>query len=781
MKVHENSQYNTYFGRLPTGNEVYAMKSISELFEFNEGDCVNSLINALPFGIVILDEHNIIKEINKKFIDYFHSDNNIIGQTFSLQDFSCEQLEESKDSHILLAVKNKNEIVSMQRKPIFNKNQQLIGNVLLFQGFSDQQSERDMFQQIANLDYLTKLSNRRGLYQYYDTLDKDQSMHFLFLDIDNFKIVNDVYGHSSGDELLVMVSSQISKCLPDTFISRIGGDEFVMILSGNLSEEEVTNRARKILTAVSSAEYRKDILSTISISIGIILDQKLDCKLDDILYKCDSAMYRAKKNGKNQFIIFNSMEQEVQERKTIEEEMHQALANGEFVIYLQPKMNMLTSRLYGAEALVRWQHPKHGLRFPDKFISIFENTGFIVNLDMYVFEEVCKLKSKWKNEVFKDMIISVNMSRLHFYREDFVNRLISIINRYEVKASELEIEITESIFLKNGKDILDTVSKLKKAGFFISVDDFGSGYSSLNMLKDIPADILKIDREFLQLSEDDEKSKTVVKNVITMGKDLKLQLIAEGVETLDQVLFLTSCGCELAQGYYYSKPIPIEDFQKFASKHMTLNEKTIRFSFKNNLWDDNTEFEGSYIGDNLQYCEGVSPGYSAIYLPGGNAYRNVIKLPNSVICSESYTISMWAKSETSYAWASLFFTEFDNGFSSLVPVAWEGTSVYRIKDGRDVNGWYDTSCCSLMKNEWIYLTVTYDAKSEIARYYSNGRQAGYREQIPPLRVARQVLLGGDIYQKSYKGYICDFTICDRAKSAQEIWNMYLNYIEYPSF
>lgn len=748
------------------------MNNIAKSYENNQLDFINNIIDVLPFGIVILDKENKILNVNCKFIDYFHPDKTLIGTAFDLQDFACEQIESHDDSHILLAVKDKNEIVSLQKEPLFDKEKNEVGSILLFQGFLDQLLERDKFQQLANLDYLTKLSNRRGLYQYYETLDPGRTMHFLFLDIDNFKIVNDVYGHSSGDELLVMVSSKISKCAPNTFISRIGGDEFVMVFPGNLTEQEVIRIAKDILREVSSAEYRKEILATISISIGMILDQKLDCKLDDILYKCDSAMYRAKKNGKNQFIIFNSMEKEVQERKTIEEEMHQALNNGEFVIFLQPKMNMLSSRLYGAEALVRWQHPKDGLRFPDKFISIFENTGFIVDVDLYVFEEVCKLKQRWRNEPFKNLIISVNMSRLHFYREDFVKKLLAITDKYCVKPNEIEIEITESIFLKSSKEILDIVSQLKKAGFFISVDDFGSGYSSLNMLKDIPADILKIDREFLQLSEDDEKSKKVIKNVITMGKDLKLDLIAEGVETMDQVLFLTSCGCELAQGYYYSKPIPVEDYEKFAREHLTLNERVVQFSFRDNLWDDNGEFEGEYIGEKLQFCDGAIADSRAVYFPGGSAGKNIIKLPNKVLCSESYTISMWVKSETTRSWSSIFFTEFDNGFASLVPLAWDGASVYRIRDGRFVSGWYDTSCCSLMLDQWIFLTITYDARSEIARYYAHGSQAGYLEHVPPMRVASQIMLGGDLFQPSFKGYICNFTIYDSAKSAQDIMKIY---------
>ena len=752
-------------------NEKLLLKSETEIF--------NDLINTLPFGIVIMDQSNVVINVNHKFMEYFQLEEDLLGKPFRLQDLECEILEELiKDRAILVSIRSK--IYSMNKIPLTQNNLFPDGYALVFQLYDKHNVVLDKFQQIANVDYLTKLANRGGLYQYFDSLDKSQTMHFLFLDIDNFKIVNDVYGHTSGDELLVMVATKITNCIPGTFVSRIGGDEFVIILSGTLREEEVTNIARNILAEVSNSEYPNDILYMISISIGIVLNQKLDCNLDDILYKCDSAMYRAKKNGKNQFIIFNTMEDEVMEQKRIEEEMHHALANGEFVVYLQPKMNMLTSKLYGAEALVRWEHPTEGLWLPGKFIPIFENNGFIVELDMFVFEEVCKLKKLWKNEVFGHTVISVNMSRLHFYRENFVERLLSITNKYEVNTNEIEIEITEGIFLNNNKENLTVVKKLKDAGFFVSVDDFGSGYSSLNLLKDIPADILKIDREFLQLSEDDVRSKTVIKNVIAMGKDLKLELIAEGVETLDQVLFLTSCGCELGQGFYYSKPLPVDQFVEYAKKYTPLNKKCIKFSFHNNLWDDNQEFKGVYNGDHLTFCEGVIAGTSAIYLPGGGVHQNVVKLPTSVLCSDSYTISMWVKACKSNYWTSLFFLEYEYGFASLVPCSWEGTSTYRVKD-RDINGWYDTTCCSLMLNEWIHLAITYDAKSEIVRYYGNGKQIGYLEHVPTLRVLKQIFLGGDVFQNSFQGYVCDLMISDTAKSEKEIWSIFEQYISHPSY
>lgn len=765
---------------------MYIMINTTETHGAFDQRFVENVIDEIPFEIIILDSHNKVLTWNNKFAKTFNT-NNILGHEFQLDDYFYENYDNMditknvEDNPLIYTKKDNNELFTIKWKTIFDNANKVSGSIVILYSLRECHLEKDKIQSNENLDYLTNLPNRRGLYEYYDTLNPKEDMHFLFLDIDNFKIVNDVYGHSTGDELLIMVSAKIVENAVGTYISRIGGDEFVLVLPGIMTEKEVTNLARRILKEVSNSKYRQDILSTISISIGIILDQKPDCKLDEVLYKCDSAMYRAKQNGKNQFIIFNTMEEEVEERKTIEEEMHYALVHGEFVIYLQPKMNMLTSKLTGAEALVRWLHPKDGLRFPDKFIAIFENTGFIVELDLYVFEEVCKLKKKWQSEIFDNMVISVNMSRLHFYREDFVDKLLSITKKYDVRPSQLEIEITENIFLKNGKEILYTVNKLKQAGFLISVDDFGSGYSSLNMLKDIPADILKIDRGFLQISEDNEKSKTVIKNVITMGKDLKLQLIAEGVETMDQILFLTSCGCELAQGYYYSKPLPIEGFEVYAREHMALNEREVRFSFRGNLRDDCEEYEGIYNGSNLNYTLGVIDGSSAIYLPGGDVYKNVIKLPKCVIYSESYSISLWVKAEKEYPWTSLIYAEFDNGFASLVPVAWEGASVYRIKDSRDVCGWHDTSCCSLILNEWIHITITYDSKSEVARYYSNGRQAGFLEHIPPLRITKQIILGGDIFQKSFQGYICDLCIYDRAISAQEIWSSYRSYVTHPSF
>ena len=210
---------------------------------------------------------------------------------------------------------------------------------------------------LAYTDYLTGLANRRGLYNYFSDLPNNSSMHFMFIDIDNFKRVNDVYGHSMGDVLLVQVSQLIRSKLSTGFISRVGGDEFVVIIDGSFKAEEVTAIAQSVIDGLNSIDFRKDILSLISLSVGIILEQNAGTDLDEILYKCDSAMYRAKSDGKNRYVVYRKIEKSIELAKRIESEMENALNNGEFHVYLQPKMNMITSKLVGAEALSRWLHP----------------------------------------------------------------------------------------------------------------------------------------------------------------------------------------------------------------------------------------------------------------------------------------------------------------------------------------------------------------------------------------------------------------------------------------
>jgi len=251
--------------------------------------------------------------------------------------------------------------------------------------------------------------------------------------------------------------------------------------------------------------------------------------------------------------------------------MNQALENGDFKVFLQPKYDFKTEKAVGAEALVRWQHPKKGMIKPDSFIPIFEKNGFVTKIDLFVFEEICKMQKAWAAEGREPMIISINQSRLHLRNPAYVATLKSIIERYDVNPGMIELELTESAFFCNMNIVFDVTRRLHKIGFRLSIDDFGSGYSSLNILKDIFIDVIKLDREFLKESSDATRGIKVIKSIIAMAIDLGIETVAEGVETREQVELLREMGCNLAQGFYYAKPMAIPQFVKLLEHEKVLD------------------------------------------------------------------------------------------------------------------------------------------------------------------------------------------------------------------
>lgn len=627
---------------------------------------------------------------------------------------------------------------------------------------------------LAESDYLTGLPNRRGLYDYYNSLLKDHRIHAMFIDIDNFKRVNDIYGHSMGDELLVRIAELIRNNA-DGFTSRIGGDEYVVLCDAFVSREEIKQRAENMLREMSEIPFRKDILSLISLSIGIVLDQSTDQRLDDILNKCDSAMYEAKYSGKNCYVFYTEHDHTVEISHNIESEMEDALEDHDFKIYLQPKVNMITNEIYGAEALTRWIHPHDGTRMPTIFIPLFEKNGFVAKLDMYNFEEVCRLKSTWKGKEYAHLPISVNMSRLHLYNKFFPDQLTEITDRYGVNPRELELEITENVFIKDKNELIEMVNRLEERGFQMSIDDFGSGYSALNMLKDIPVNTIKIDKEFLKTSSNNNRGKKVIRNVIAMCLDLKLDVVTEGVETKDQVKFLLACGCSIAQGFYYSKPLPVDEFVKFAMEHLINTQENYHFTFDGHLRSEDGGLEGTITGEGLEYQEGIFKGTKSLYFPGGGVTKNVVNIPESCISSDSYTISMWIKPRKNKVWAAALYVKFETGFCSIVPLAWEGYSDYRIRDSKEVDGWYDASGLQIHENVWMHCVITYNAKIEQAVYYMNGEPAKVLNDVPTNRYVKWIVIGGDVFQPSFNGNICELVIYNEAKNFDEVKKLHQSY------
>lgn len=635
---------------------------------------------------------------------------------------------------------------------------------------------------LAETDYLTGLANRRGLHKYYNNLNKNEKIHAMFIDIDNFKRVNDIYGHSMGDRLLVSISQLIKDVTPG-FTSRIGGDEFIIIFDGKKSEQELAGIARRLLDSIKELKFRKDVLSHISLSAGIVMNQKAKTSIDDVLHRGDVAMYQAKYDGKNCYVFYHEYDETEERNKNIELEMEEALKSGQFKVYLQPKINMVTSKLYGAEALSRWIHPVDGLRGPNMYIPVFEKNGFISKLDMYMFEQVCKLKSEWRacGEGYSDILISVNMSRLHLYDENFGATLVAIADKYKIPHNELEIEITESIFMKDTKELVYNIEMIKELGFLVSIDDFGSGFSALNILKDLAVDIIKIDREFLNDIGATSRGKMIIKNVIAMCLDLKVEVVTEGIETKEQVEFIKRCGCQIAQGFYYSRPIDIQEFEKFARKHMVPVLDRYIFHLNGDLQSEDGSLEGNIDGEGLEYREGLYKDSKSLYFPGGEIGKNIVNIPPEVIVNDNYTVGLWIKPETLHLWVCSLYIKFDIGFSAILPLGWEGVSDFRIRDSRGAIGWYDAIGPVLKENVWTYVMVIYNAKNETATLCINGEVVGILENVPTNRYVTRIILGGDLFKPSFKGQLCDLVFYNAAKDYEFVKEMYRSYVERDGF
>ena len=631
-----------------------------------------------------------------------------------------------------------------------------------------------------DLDYLTGLASRRGLHDYYYSLDKNQIIHAMFIDIDNFKRVNDVYGHSMGDQLLIGVSKLI-KSHTNGFTSRIGGDEYVVLFDGSLSTEEMCEIAENLLAGMEHMDYRKDVLSLISLSIGIVLEQPVSHALDEVLAKCDSAMYQAKYDGKNRYTVFKAYDKTIEINRNIELEMESALSNGEFQVYLQPKVNMITSEIYGAEALSRWVHPVDGVRAPIMYIPLFEKNGFISQLDMFVYEEVCRIKSTWVGKKYQHIPVSVNMSRLHLYNRKFPETLKYIADKYEVPLCELEIEITESIFIKDHEELIQTVDYLRKLGFLVSIDDFGSGFSALNLLKDLAVDTVKLDKQFLHVSSNTLRGKKVIRNVISLCRDLKIDVVTEGIETKEQADFIVSCGCPIAQGFLYAKPLPLEDFLVFAEEYTSNIRENYTFRLNGSLLSEDKSIEGIVHGEGLTYEQGIFKDSKSLHFPGGPLEMNTLRLPTSLMANDSYTVSMWIKPEAVQPWTSAFYVKFETGFCSIGPYAWDSVSDFRIRDSKEVNGWYDISACPLLPNKWVHYVVTYNSKTETAVAFINGEVVGLLQNIPTNRYVKSIILGGDVFQSSFKGNICELVIYNEPKDFDFIRDLHQSYVQREDF
>ena len=433
---------------------------------------------------------------------------------------------------------------------------------LTFRRLKEEQQE--LFN-LSTKDPLSGLYNRLSLVEKINWLiskskRSDARFALLFLDLDNFKNINDSRGHEFGDKVLQHVAQVLLHSVRDNdIVSRLGGDEFVIVLPDIQDNDAILEVIYRIRDALNTPVVFDNYKYNITCSIGITIHPKDGENVTELLKNADIAMYKSKALGKNNFHFFTeSLNEEIQEKIQIQRLMVSGLDEGYFQLFYQPKVDINSNKIVGCEALIRLIDPVHGLIPPDKFIYIAEENNFIIPLGEWIIEEGAKQLKKWENTPLKDLRLSINVSGVQFKDPNLINTLENAIST--IDRSKLEIELTESVLMSDFDEKLDTIHKFKELGLRLSLDDFGTGYSSLSYLKKIPFDTLKIDKSFIDDLES-TKDQSFVNMIVTIADELKLDVVAEGVENKEQLEYLKKMKCEQYQGYYCSKPLPVKEFE----------------------------------------------------------------------------------------------------------------------------------------------------------------------------------------------------------------------------
>jgi len=552
LKVSEQ-RYRHIFSSAPLG-----------ILHYNEEgeiiDCNNELVRILGSSRESLVGFRMLDKLQDQELRYAIKDSITVGEGYYEGNYSA-------------VTADKNTPIRAFFKAINFLDETPIGGVGIVEDFTERKQSEQLIEHHASYDSLTGLPNRRLLLERleHEMARARRHGHFgalMFIDLDNFKTINDSLGHSVGDELLKVVAKRITECIrQEDTAARMGGDEFIIIItelddSIGLAAHKVRGIAEELSLCLSApCQIEKQNLQ-ITPSVGVSLFPKENKGVDDILKQADTAMYRAKDAGRNAIHFFlPSMQEAADERLRLGSEIRKALGENQFALYYQPQVD-ISGKLVGAEALLRWHHPERGVVMPGAFLGIAEEIGLMQDIDQWVFRAACKQIKRWADEEqFGDVqTISINISGKEIARPDFVDTVMTVLSETGADPNHLGIELTEGSLISTGQDIVQKIMAIRKMGINFSVDDFGTGYSSLSYLKSLPLNTLKIDRSFVNDIKDASQDVVLVDTIIMMAHNLELGVVAEGVETEQEIFYLKERGCEVFQGYYFSKPVPVATF-----------------------------------------------------------------------------------------------------------------------------------------------------------------------------------------------------------------------------
>jgi diguanylate cyclase (GGDEF)-like protein len=468
-----------------------------------------------------------------------------------------------KNNYLLKQYKDVNKLLKIKIEEINKLNMSLESKVI--DRTKELQTKNKKLYDMANTDALTGLPNRRNFIKKLNQLihsgDAQNKFALLFIDLDRFKSINDLYGHKIGDKVLLEVANRLRQILtPNDFIARQSGDEFIVILNPIQNEEHVQSICQKLNKEFEHPFFIDDYIIVSTISIGCAIYPFGSLSYSELMRYADIALYRSKSDGRNKYTMFNSdLQKEVNRKMLIESQLFNAVKQNEFELYYQPQLDLATNKIVGLEALIRWHNKELGFVSPSEFIHIAEENGAIASLGYFVLKEACLKAKEINNKVNRDIKIGINISPKQFLTTNLVDNIVNIISTNNIDPKYIDLEITEECGIKNEEKTISKLKALKELGITISIDDFGTGYSSLSYLKSYPIDTIKIAMELTKGIEYQTEDLKIVQAIIAMSNSLNVSVIAEGVETMQQLSILESLGCHKIQGYYIGKPMPIDE------------------------------------------------------------------------------------------------------------------------------------------------------------------------------------------------------------------------------
>lgn len=567
-----------------TVHDFSEFRDVQKKLKLNE-EKYQSLINYSHEYIVTLDKMGTVLHMTPKTLDLFgvtekHLGNiNIVGAGIPeerelIKSYFDKALNgEVQFFEFEMKKSIQRRFLSVSLIPIIVDNE-IEGVYSIAKDITEEKLTQERNAYLAHHDELTNLPNRRWMAKKIEEKiengDKENgNLAILSLDLDRFKSINDNLGHFVGDELLQQIARRLSNntYTNEIDVARMGGDEFMILCSTWESEAEVTAIADTILTCLEKPFYVQGFELLVTASIGIVFSSLKDANVTTLMKQVDIALYKSKELGRNMYHIYEkSMNRENYQSFLMERDLRKAINNNELVAYYQPRVDALTNRIVGAEALVRWNHPKYGLIQPSQFIPLAEETGIILAIGKWMKKKVCEQLISWRDAGIPLIPISVNISSNRFLQSGFAEEINELLNTFNLSGKWLEIEITENSIMRNEEMVQQTLKDLKEMGVKIFIDDFGTGYSSFNYLKTFEIDGVKIDRSFIHDIANKPENASITSAMIKMAQYLNLEVIAEGVETKEELAYLLSEDCHYIQGFYYSKPCPIKEFEELYLK-----------------------------------------------------------------------------------------------------------------------------------------------------------------------------------------------------------------------